>query len=42
MLVPTLPFDYARLTDTTDRVRRTQTRRLGIRIRRVSSDEQTQ
>jgi hypothetical protein len=37
MLVPTIPFDYARLVDTTDRVRRTWTRPSGIRFRRAGT-----
>ncbi len=35
MLIPTFPFDYATLLDTTDRVRRTRARSPGSRVRRV-------
>jgi hypothetical protein len=36
MLLTSLPFDYAALVDTTDRVRRTRNRPTGTRVRRVS------
>jgi hypothetical protein len=34
MLVPTIPFEYARLVDTTDRVRRTTAHPGDARVRR--------
>jgi hypothetical protein len=33
MLIPAIPFDYARLLDATDRVRRTHGRPSGSRVR---------
>jgi hypothetical protein len=35
MLLTSLPFDYATLIDTSDRVRRTRKRPTGTRVRRV-------
>jgi hypothetical protein len=34
MLLTSLPFDYATLVDTSDRVRRTRKRNVGTRVRR--------
>ena len=34
MLLTSLPFDYATLVDTSDRVRRTRKRHVGTRVRR--------
>jgi hypothetical protein len=34
MLLTSLPFDYARLVDTSDRLRTTRKRSSGVRIRR--------
>jgi hypothetical protein len=42
MLIPTMPFDYMRMIDATDRVRRTRMRPSGSRIRRVTHDRSTQ
>jgi hypothetical protein len=39
MFLTTLPFDYAKLLDTGDRVRRTRGRPTGSRIRRVPRDQ---
>ena len=39
MLIPTLPFEYAKLTDRTDRLRRTRARPTGTRIRRGLRDD---
>jgi hypothetical protein len=36
MLLTSLPFDYAALVDTTDRVRSTPVRPTGTRVRRVA------
>ena len=36
MLLTSLPFDYARLIDPGDRVRRTRGRTTGSRVRRTS------
>ena len=37
MLIPTIPFDYAKLIDATDRVRRTRRRPSGSRVRRIAA-----
>ncbi len=37
MFLTSLPFDYAALVDTTDRVRSTRHRPTGSRVRRVAS-----
>ncbi len=37
MLIPTMPFDYARLIDVTDRGRRTRHRPAGSRVRRAAT-----
>jgi hypothetical protein len=36
MLTPTIPFDYARLVATTDRLRKPRTRTPGSRTRRLA------
>jgi hypothetical protein len=36
MLIPTMPFDYARLIDVTDRGRKTRQRLAGRRVRRAT------
>jgi hypothetical protein len=38
MFIPTTPFEYARLIDATDRVRRTRTKPSGGRVRRLTRD----
>ena len=37
MLIPTIPFEYAMLIDTTDRVRSTRIRPSGSRVRRAAT-----
>ena len=39
MLLTSLPFDYATLIDTEDRVRSTRRRPTGVRVRRTSRDK---
>jgi hypothetical protein len=39
MLVPAFPFDYARLIDAADRVRRAQARPCGSRVRRANTGD---
>ncbi len=41
MLIPTIPYDYATLIDTTDRLRRTRARPTGSRVRRETRDKRT-
>ena len=36
MLTSTIPFDYARLVDTTDRLRKPRSRPAGSRVRRAA------
>jgi hypothetical protein len=38
MLIPTTPFEYLRLIDATDRVRRTHPGPSGNRVRRLTRD----
>lgn len=42
MLLTSLPFDYAALIDTTDRVRRARKRPTGTRVRRVDPRDRSE
>jgi hypothetical protein len=42
MLLTSLPFDYATLVDTSDRVRITHKRSTGVRVRRVPKRERSE
>jgi hypothetical protein len=42
MLLTSLPFDYAALIDTSDRVRRTRKRPTGTRVRRTANRDRSE
>jgi hypothetical protein len=42
MLLTSLPFDYASLVDTSDRVRRTNKRPTGVRVRRATGRDRSE
>jgi hypothetical protein len=42
MLLTSLPFDYAALVDTSDRVRRTRKPRVGTRVRRGDNRDRSE